>query len=312
MSAASCSRSTRGWGVPRAFLKLCGFFKSGAPSPPPPTGPPTTGRCTPSLVRVAFSPSRFLPAAFICVAIRPSLFISSYLAPLPSPSLSLHTLTLSPLSRHSSPPLLHASSSFSDTIACIGLPCQLRQPGYAASTHAPNTHATNSNFYPSEEISRLFPRYPPNRISRPRIETEAGNRPYFGGNILRRPVRYCRTCFARNRAIHDIFTSMNNLCSSCGDVATVGDRFTRPPLGFAPLLYHRLPNLIYRYVYIYIYIVRNGLELNSKTTEPFSFLFPEFSNFRTASWKAPLLSPDPSLPSVVIFREISLEKLRSP
>lgn len=62
MSAASCSRSTRGWGVPRAFLKLCGFFKSGAPSPPPPTSPPTTGRCTPSLVRVAFSPSRFLPA----------------------------------------------------------------------------------------------------------------------------------------------------------------------------------------------------------------------------------------------------------
>lgn len=30
MSAASCSRSTRWWGVPRAFLKLCGFFKSSA------------------------------------------------------------------------------------------------------------------------------------------------------------------------------------------------------------------------------------------------------------------------------------------
>lgn len=175
MSAASCSRSTRGWGVPRAFLKLCGFFKSGAPSPPPPTGPPTTERCTPSLVRVAFSPSRFLPAAFICVAIRPSLFISSYLAPLPSPSLSLslHALALSLLSLPSPPPpllsaaLLRASSSFSDTIACIGLPRQLRQPGCAASTHAPNTHATNSNFYrrrarrrKRRESLALFPRYP--------------------------------------------------------------------------------------------------------------------------------------------------------
>lgn len=104
---------------------------------------------------------------------------------------------------------------------------------------------------------------------------------------------------------------MNNLCSSCGDVATVGDRFTRPPLGFAFVSPITQPDIPIR-VYIYIYIVRNGLELNSKTTEPFSFLFPEFSNFRTASWKAPLLSPDSSLPSVVIFREISLEKLRSP
>lgn len=65
MSAASCSRSTRGWGVPRAFLKLCGFFKSGAPSPPSSTSSPTTGRCTSFLVRLAFSPSRFLSSVHL-------------------------------------------------------------------------------------------------------------------------------------------------------------------------------------------------------------------------------------------------------
>lgn len=97
MSAASCSRSTRWWGVPRAFLKLCGFFKSSALPLPCPFLAPTIqiSRCT-TYTRAPLNrtfPSRRCITAACAISLlspHPPLLHSPLLRAFPHALLALH------------------------------------------------------------------------------------------------------------------------------------------------------------------------------------------------------------------------------
>lgn len=105
-----------GGGLARAFLKLCGFFKSGAPPLPPPATAPTIVRCTLFHARVAIpssssilrvrrrrDPLLSVPLG-LSVLLASPLFLCTF--PPPLPTMTFHA----PLSAPPRP--LHAAQLF--------------------------------------------------------------------------------------------------------------------------------------------------------------------------------------------------------